>query len=188
MKLITNICITLSIGISSLAYADNSAHDFSINSDSFRQGKKLSPAQVFNGFGCEGDNLSPAIHWQNAPAGTKSFAVTLYDPDAPTGSGFWHWMAVNIPSNVSHLSMDAGNVDSHNLPTGASHIRNDYGTLGFGGACPPAGDNPHRYQLTIYALDTAKIDYPENASPALVGFLINQHRLASTTTTAHYMR
>ena len=171
-----------------VAYQPSFADTFTLSSEHFLQGKKLSNTQLFDGFGCQGDNLSPALYWQGAPKNTKSFAITLYDPDAPTGSGFWHWTVLNIPHNISNLSLDAGNINNKKLPLGARQIRNDYGTKSFGGACPPEGDNPHRYQLTIYALDTQKIELPADASPALAGFMIHQHQIASTQITAHYMR
>ncbi|MBV7433702.1 YbhB/YbcL family Raf kinase inhibitor-like protein [Cardiobacteriaceae bacterium TAE3-ERU3] len=161
-----------------------SAHAFTVSSDAVKPGHALPHAQVFNGFGCEGDNHSPALSWQNAPEGTKSFAVTLYDPDAPTGSGFWHWIVVDIPADTSELSENI----AAQLPEPMRQITNDYGFSGFGGACPPAGDNPHRYQLSVHALDVDKIDLPEDASPAVVRFMIHAHQLAVATTTGYYQR
>lgn len=174
--------------LSTVAMQPSFAETFTVNSESFIQGKKLTDNQVFNGFGCDGGNLSPALYWHNAPEDTKSFAVSLYDPDAPTGSGFWHWTVLNIPNHVTHLNLDAGNLSNKNLPVGASQVRNDYGIKGFGGACPPAGDNPHRYALTIHALDVASIELPADVSPAVAGFMIRQHQIGSTSVTAHYMR
>ena len=184
MKLKLRYALFLTVAACHPSFADS----FTISSENFLQGKKINNTQVFNSFGCQGDNISPAIYWQGAPKNTKSFAVTLYDPDAPTGSGFWHWTVLNIPQNISTLNLDAGNVNNKKLPSGARQIRNDYGTKGFGGACPPEGNNPHRYQLTIHALDTKRIELPADASPALAGFMIRQHQIASTQITAHYMR
>ena len=184
MKLKLRYALFLTVAACHPSFADS----FTISSENFLQGKKINNTQVFNSFGCQGDNISPAIYWQGAPKNTKSFAVTLYDPDAPTGSGFWHWTVLNIPQNISTLNLDAGNVNNKKLPSGARQIRNDYGTKGFGGACPPEGNNPHRYQLTIHALDTKRIELPADASPALAGFMIHQHQIASTQITAHYMR
>ncbi|HIF9440925.1 TPA: YbhB/YbcL family Raf kinase inhibitor-like protein [Photobacterium damselae] len=137
--------------------------------------KTLSSAQVFNQWGCTGSNESPQLTWSDVPAGTKSFAVTMYDPDAPTGSGWWHWVAINIPADVHSLKEGAGNVDGKNLPAGASMVTNDFGFKGFGGACPPPKAKPHNYTITVYALNTAKIDLPANASPALAGYNILGH-------------
>ena len=142
----------------------------------------------FNGFGCAGENKSPALKWSGAPAGTKSFAVTAYDPDAPTGSGWWHWMVINIPADVSELPAGAGAVDSKTLPAGAVQNRIDYGVHGWGGVCPPQGDHPHRYIFTVHALKTEKIDVPADATAALTGFMINANTLGKASFKATYGR
>jgi Raf kinase inhibitor-like YbhB/YbcL family protein len=147
----------------------------------------LSNDQVYSGFGCSGKNISPALSWKGAPRATKSFAVTVYDPDAPTGSGWWHWVVYNIPADVSELPAGAGNADGK-LPTGAAQGHTDFGTSGFGGACPPAGDKPHRYIFTVYALKTEKISVPDEASAAMVGFMIHANSLAKASLTARYGR
>lgn len=152
---------------------------FQLTSDEIKTGKSLSEAQVFQGFGCEGGNRSPALSWSDAPQGTKSFAVTAYDPDAPTGSGWWHWTMVNIPATVTSLTSDAGNKDGSKLPAGAVQGRNDYGDVGFGGACPPKGDKPHHYHFKVWALKTDKLPIDGNASGALVGFMLNANQLAT---------
>jgi Raf kinase inhibitor-like YbhB/YbcL family protein len=164
------------------------ADDFSIASDAFKEGSTLSSTQVFNGFGCEGENISPDLEWQNAPAGTKSFAINLYDPDAPTGSGWWHWIAYNIPVTTTALAAGAGEVDGNGLPEGAVHGRSDYGTYGFGGACPPIGDDPHRYTLTVHALSVEQLDLPEDASAALIGYMVNANTIEKASVTAFYGR
>lgn len=164
------------------------AQAFEVSSPDFREGELLANEQVFNGFGCAGGNLSPQISWRNAPAGTRSFAVTVYDPDAPTGSGWWHWTVFNIPATASGLSKGAGVAASGQLPAGATQGRTDFGAPGFGGACPPAGDKPHRYQLTVWALDTERLPLDEQASGAMVGFMLNAHALGQARITARYGR
>ena len=142
----------------------------------------------FDGFGCSGENKSPALKWSGAPAGTKSYAVTLYDPDAPTGSGFWHWFVVNIPGNVTELASNAGAIGGANLPKGARHVRIDYGISGFGGPCPPEGDPPHRYIFTVHALKVERLDIPADATAAVAGFMVNANSLGKASFTAKYGR
>jgi len=138
-------------------------------------------SQVFNAFGCTGGNMSPQLSWTGAPAGTKSFALTMYDPDAPTGSGWWHWVVVNLPASTTTL--EAGKA----LPAGALETRTDFGKPGYGGPCPPPGA-PHHYVLTVYALKVEKLDLDAQASGAMAGFMINQNKLASAKLTATYAR
>ncbi|HBZ6107262.1 TPA: Raf kinase inhibitor-like protein YbcL, partial [Escherichia coli] len=140
----------------------------------------------FSGFGCEGGNTSPSLTWSGAPEGTKSFAVTVYDPDAPTGSGWWHWTVANIPATVTYLPADAGRRDGTKLPTGAVQGRNDFGYAGFGGACPPKGDKPHHYQFKVWALKTDKIPVDSNSSGALVGYMLNANKIATAEITPVY--
>ena len=161
------------------------AGEFALSSSDIAEGEKLSAAQVFKGFGCEGGNVSPALSWEGAPAGTKSYVVTAYDPDAPTGSGWWHWVVFNIPAAISSLSANAGSGEG--LPAGAVQSKTDYGTHGFGGACPPPGE-VHRYIFTVHALGVEKLDLDENASAALVGFMTNANSLAKAKVTAIYTR
>src|SRR6059058_1189594 len=141
-----------------------------------------------NVFGCSGENKSPDLKWSGAPKDTKSFAVTVYDPHAPTGSGWWHWSVINIPANVTELKPDAGNVSNANLPQGARQVRIDYGVAAWGGTCPPEGDKPHRYVFTVYALKTDKLDIPADATAALAGFMINANAIAKASLTAKYGR
>jgi Raf kinase inhibitor-like YbhB/YbcL family protein len=143
---------------------------------------------VFNSFGCSGENVSPQISWSNVPAGTKSFAVTVYDPDAPTGSGWWHWLVVNIPTSYKSLPANFAAQDSFALKDGIAQVRNDFGTYKFGGPCPPQGDKPHRYIFTIYALKTDKLDLSESSTAALAGFMINRNVLAKAQFSARYGR
>lgn len=159
-----------------------------LSSPTVKPNSTLTINQVFNGFGCTGKNISPKLTWSGAPAGTKSFAVTVYDPDAPTGSGWWHWVVYNIPATATELPEGAGTPTGANLPSGAVQGRTDFGGPGFGGACPPKGDKPHRYIFTVYALKTEKIDVPADASSAMVGFMIKANQLASASFTAKYGR
>ncbi len=153
---------------------------FRLTSPDIAEGRMLAPAQVMDGFGCAGGNQAPTLGWEHAPKGTQSFALTLYDPDAPTGSGWWHWVVYDIPADTKGLSGAA-------LPQGAKAGRNDYGSTGFGGACPPPGAM-HRYRFTLTALDVAKLELPDDASPALIGFMTGAHALASATITAVFTR
>jgi Raf kinase inhibitor-like YbhB/YbcL family protein len=143
---------------------------------------------VFNGFGCTGENRSPALLWRDAPAGTRSFAITLYDPDAPTGSGWWHWVVYNIPADVKHLPEDAGHVGGQGLPAGAVQGRTDFGTRAYGGACPPVGAAAHRYVMTVYALKVDHLPVPADASAAMVGFMVHMNQLGAATLQSSYGR
>jgi len=170
--------------VASLAHAAG----FKLESPTIKPGSKLSEAQVYNGFGCTGKNVSPALKWSGAPKDVKSFALTVYDPDAPTGSGWWHWVVYNIPADVKELPEGAGTIEGKGLPAGSKQAKTDFGAPGFGGACPPPGDKPHRYIFTVYALKTDKLDIPPEGTAALVGFTINANKLASASFTAKYGR
>jgi Raf kinase inhibitor-like YbhB/YbcL family protein len=159
-----------------------------LSSPAFSSGGTLPMQQVFNSFGCTGENQSPALSWTTPPQGTKSLALTVYDPDAPTGSGWWHWVVFNLPASTRSLPVNAGTPDGKTLPKGAVQARTDYGTPGFGGACPPQGDTPHRYVFTLWALDTESLPLDGNASGAMVGYYLNQHQIAKATLTATYGR
>lgn len=163
------------------------APSFSLHSSEISPGATLGEAQVFNGFGCHGQNISPSLRWQNAPKGTRSFALTVYDPDAPTGSGWWHWVVFNIPVTVQGLPAGIP-ADGKGLPAGTIQSLTDYGQPGFGGACPPVGDKPHRYQFTLHALKVEKLDLPASSMPALVGYMLHANQLATAQFTAHYGR
>lgn len=164
------------------------AGDFTLSSKDITQGKLMSKEQVFNGFGCKGGDLSPHLKWANAPAGTKSFAITAYDPDAPTGSGWWHWQVININANTTELKTDAGSTINNNAPQGSMQINNDFGTRGFGGACPPVGHGVHHYRFTVHALSVEKIELPQGASGALAGYMINANTIESSTIKSLYKR
>ena len=166
------------------AYADG----FKLTSPQLTDGGRLGDGQVFNAFGCSGGNVSPELDWSSAPEGTKSFAVTVYDPDAPTGSGWWHWVIFNIPAQTHALVKNASDPHSGLAPAGSIQSRTDFGTTGFGGACPPPGDKPHRYIFTVYALKSEKIDLDSQASGAMVGYFVISNSLASASVTAFYGR
>jgi Raf kinase inhibitor-like YbhB/YbcL family protein len=147
---------------------------------------RITLSHAFNGMGCNGQNISPALEWANAPAGTKSFAVTMYDPDAPTGSGWWHWVMYNIPASTTGLVAGAGN--GRNAPRGSAEGATDFGTKGYGGPCPPVGDKPHHYHITVFALKVDKLDVPGNATAAYVGFNLNANKLSTARVTGLYGR
>lgn len=136
--------------------------------------------------GSGGGNESPQLSWSGAPAGTKSYAITCYDPDAPTGCGWWHWQVVNIPADVTSLPTGAGAPDGALLPHSAVQFRNDYGDFGFGGAGPPPGDMHHRYFFVVHALDVEHLDLDPNTTNAVVGFHLTAHALARATLVASY--
>ncbi|NTW78245.1 MAG: YbhB/YbcL family Raf kinase inhibitor-like protein [Syntrophaceae bacterium] len=149
---------------------------------------QLTLTQVFSGFGCSGKNISPSLKWINAPRNTKSFAVTVYDPDAPTGSGWWHWVIFNIPAGVSELKANAGQIEKKLAPAGSIQSITDFGKPGFGGACPPQGDKAHRYVFTVYALSTEKLDLDEKTPPAMVGYFLNNYTIARASLISYYGR
>lgn len=158
---------------------------FTLTSPDIQEGHFMAKTFEFNGFGCDGPNLSPALNWQHAPAGTQSFAITVFDPDAPTGSGFWHWLVVDLSADVTGLAQGAG---QGALPAGARAFNNDYGIKEFGGACPPVGHGMHRYQFTVWALPSHKLEVPDSASAAVVGFMLNANAIGKATLTATYAR
>ena len=162
------------------------AGKFSLKSADVKPGATLSEQQVFNGFGCSGANVSPQLSWVDPPAGTKSFVLTVYDPDAPTGSGWWHWVVYDIPASVTELPQGAGSGKAA-LPDGAKQGRTDFGAPGWGGPCPPPG-KPHRYVFTLHALKLDKLEVPADASPAFIGFMTRANALGSASLTAMYGR
>ena len=181
---ISNIAIATICSLPALA----TASDFRLLSEDMRHGESLAMAQVFDGFGCAGSNRSPSLRWSSPPVGTKSFAITMYDPDAPTGSGWWHWLVYNIPGNVNVLAEGAGAIGGAALPREARMGCNDFGAYAYGGACPPPGDRAHRYLLSLHALKVEKIELPHDASAAMIGFMINSNSLATLRITTTYGR
>lgn len=160
--------------------------DMTLRSSDIAEGEIMGTDQVFAGFGCEGGNLAPSLSWSGAPEGTSSFIITAYDPDAPTGSGFWHWSVFNLPASVTDLPEGAG-TDAMPLPKGAVQARNDFSQNAFGGACPPEGSE-HRYVFTVHAMPQEALPIDETASGALVGFFANTSALGSASIVARFGR
>jgi Raf kinase inhibitor-like YbhB/YbcL family protein len=179
----TSIILMLSLIFTTASFGQKK---FTLSSNDL--GGEATKTQEFNGFGCTGDNKSPQLLWANAPEGTKSFAITMYDPDAPTGSGFWHWVVFDIPANVNELATNAGNVELNLAPKGVIQSITDYGIKGFGGPCPPKGHGFHQYIITVYALKTDKLGLDENINPAIVGFNLWNQTLAKASIVAYYKR
>ncbi|WP_010114043.1 YbhB/YbcL family Raf kinase inhibitor-like protein [Acinetobacter sp. P8-3-8] len=159
------------------------ADEFKLKSNNIAHGVFMEKTFEFQGFGCSGENKTPQLSWSGAPTGTKAYAIMAYDPDAPTGSGWWHWQVVNIPAEVTSISSSDGKFDYKDV----INVTNDYGQKGFGGACPPQGDGAHRYQFTVYAL-SKKLELPADASGALTGYMVKANSLASSTIEALYKR
>jgi hypothetical protein len=160
-----------------------------LRSNSFNDGEYLGADHELSeeyGFGGTGGNVSPALAWSGAPKGTKSFAVTCFDPDAPTGCGFWHWVVVNIPPDVSGLPAGAGSGEG--LPDGALQVRTDYGAPGYGGPCPPEGDHPHRYVFTVHAVGLDALPVNADTSAAVVAFNLHFNTLEKATLMGLYRR
>lgn len=163
------------------------AEPFRLTSPDMADGRIMAEAQIYAGFGCSGGNVSPALAWSGLPAGTKSLALTVYDPDAPTGSGWWHWVVFNLPAATTALAGGAGDPAAGSLPAGAVQSRTDYGSAGYGGPCPPQG-KPHRYVFAVHALDVDSLPLDAQSSAAMVGFMINAHLLGRASLTALYGR
>ena len=166
----------------------STAAGFRLTSPTIKDKSTISNEHVFNGFGCSGSNTSPELRWERAPKDTKSFAVTVYDPDAPTGSGWWHWVIFNIPPDTTSLAAGAGKSDGGGAPQGSIQSMTDFGQPGYGGPCPPKGHKPHRYIFTLYALKVDQLPLQKDASGAMVGFYLNQNALAKASFTGKYGR
>ena len=171
---------------------DGPSTAFRLTSPGMPDNSKL-PPQAAGNFAknpnCTGQNVSPALKWSGAPKGTKSFALMVHDPDAPTGgAGWWHWVVVNLPADTKELKKGAGAAAGGELPAGAIQIATDFGAPGWGGPCPPAGDKPHHYHFTIYALKVDKLELPEGARASLAGFMVNANAIGKATLTGKYGR
>jgi len=175
MKHLASCALLLACSFSSTA--------FELTSQDIEEGSRMAPKFSFNGFGCTGDNISPELSWKDAPEGTKSFAITSYDPDAPTESGFWHWQVINIPANVSSIKQGQSGKFKQGKELGT-----DYGMKGYGGPCPPQGHGMHRYQFTVWALPMETLPVGEGASSAVVGFMLNANALSKARLTATFTR
>ncbi|HEX5002484.1 MAG TPA: YbhB/YbcL family Raf kinase inhibitor-like protein [Bacteroidia bacterium] len=143
---------------------------------------------VYNGYGCDGDNISPQLSWTNAPEGTRSFAVTMFDPDAPVNNGWWHWICFNIPAGVHELPSGAGSVEKKLAPEGTIQSMTDFGKPGYGGPCPPEGSDYHHYVITVYALKTDKLNLDSTAAPDVVKSAIDAGTIAKATLILQYKR
>ena len=157
---------------------------FRLESNDIREGERLGNEYVSDWAG--GANLSPHLSWSGFPDATAGFAVTCYDPDAPTGSGFWHWAVAGLDASVTELARGAGKASGGDFPRRAIQLRNDGGTVGYMGAAPPKGDKPHRYIFAVHALDTDQLDVGPASTPAVLGFNMTFHVLARATLTATY--
>jgi Raf kinase inhibitor-like YbhB/YbcL family protein len=164
------------------------AGEFTLTSPQMQAGQQMAMEHVFNSFGCTGKNISPELRWSGVPQGTKSLALTVYDPDAPTGSGWWHWLIFNINPRTPGLRANAGDVNAHLAPAGSVQSRTDFCSVGYGGPCPPAGDKPHHYIFTLFALNVAKLKLDANTPAAMVGFNLNQHAIGKAQMTVLFGR
>lgn len=151
-------------------------------------GGNATSVEEFNGFGCTGDNLSPQLSWSNPPEGTKSFAITMYDPDAPTGSGWWHWVVFDIPSDINELVAGAGDVSRNLMPKTAVQSITNYGLPGYGGPCPPENHGIHQYVITVHALKVDKLGLDADTNPAIVGYYIWNNTLAKASIVTYFER
>ncbi|MFT4898998.1 MAG: Raf kinase inhibitor-like YbhB/YbcL family protein [Flavobacteriales bacterium] len=151
-------------------------------------GGQATKKQIFDDWGSDGENQSPALSWENAPKGTKSFAITVYDPDAPTGSGWWHWLVFDIGNSIKNIEENAGNPELKLAPQNAIQSVNNYGTKGYGGPCPPEGHGPHQYIITIHALNIDTLGLDENTNPAIVGYNLWANTISKASIIMYYER
>lgn len=160
--------------------------ELKLSSETFSDGESLPLPQASGVMGAGGEDQSPQLSWSGAPEGTQSYVVTMYDPDAPTASGFWHWAVANIPASITSLPAGAGSAETLTLPDAALTLLNDGGIRGYVGAAPPAGHGPHRYMLVVHALDVPQLDVDESSSPAYLGFNVFFHALARGRLTGYF--
>jgi Raf kinase inhibitor-like YbhB/YbcL family protein len=180
LKSLTTLVPAGALFLAAQLSAAPSAGSFKLTSPAFGQNQPIPEKVYWNQMGCTGENVSPELKWSGFPAGTKSFAITVHDEDVPTGSGFWHWVAYDIPVGVTSLA--EGAASEAKLPAGAVEGNTDLGKPGWFGPCPPAG-RKHRYLYTVYALKTEKLDVPKGATAAYIGFVLWQNTLAKATLT-----
>ncbi|WP_078085284.1 YbhB/YbcL family Raf kinase inhibitor-like protein [Microbulbifer mangrovi] len=174
VPLLIRLCVAaLALSTGQVARADS----LQLASSTLADGERMPPAQLYYDFGCSGENISPELHWQGAPEGTRSYALVMYDPDAPTGSGWWHWVVFNIPASVHAIPEGAGDPKAGLIPE-AIQSRTDFGSPGYGGACPPEGHGDHRYQFRLYALKVDQLPLDSDAPAAMVAYHINANKLA----------
>ncbi len=159
---------------------------FTISSESFTDGGAFATAQVSGIMGAGGGDASPQVSWSGFPAETKSFAVTVYDPDAPTAAGFWHWAVADIPVTTTSLVEGAGDENGSGLPSGAVTLASDASAKRFIGAAPPPGHGPHHYYVAVHAVDVETLELPEGATPAFLGFNLFSHAIARAVIHATY--
>jgi len=169
-----------------LVCACSHAQTFTLKSNDL--GGQATSKQLLNGFGCTGENISPELFWENAPKDTKSFAVTIHDENAPTGSGFWHWVIFDIAAGTKELPSGAGNPTKNLAPKNSIQSKTDFGAPGYGGPCPPVGHGFHKYTITVYALKVEKLGLDVNASPAMVGFYLNSNTIEKASLVIYYKR
>lgn len=179
------LLLALSLILAVAVWAKGGKKKFMLTSPKVAHGKMIGEEQVFNGFGCSGKNVSPELNWVNAPKETKSFVLTVYDPDAPTGSGWWHWVVFNIPGDKTSLPEGFGNDDDQDFGV---QSRTDFGKEGYGGPCPPKGDKPHKYIFKLCALKTESLPLEEDSPAAMVGFYTNANKIECTEFAAKYGR
>ena len=170
-----------------------SAQAFELSSPDIKPGEPMPNRHVFNGMGCKGENISPALEWSGAPEGTKSFALMVHDPDANTGgAGIWHWVVINIPATTQSLPAGASTADGAKMPTGSRQVANDYmgmtGSPAWGGPCPPKGQKAHSYNFTVYALKVEKLELPPAATASQAGFFINLNAIDKAQLSISYGR
>lgn len=165
---------------------NSSAQTFTLKSKDI--GGQATMKQVLNGSGCSGENISPQLYWENPPKDVKSYAITMHDENAPTGSGWWHWVVFDIPAAVNELKTGAGNPSNNLMPVNSIQSVTDFGKPGYGGPCPPEGHGIHKYTITIYALKVDKLGLDQNAIPPKVGFYLNNNVIEKASIVMYYKR
>lgn len=179
---------SLSAALFALPAFAQEAAPFTLNVGGLAEGERVPERHVYGAFGCTGGDVSPEISWSGAPEGTKSFALLMYDPDAPTVSGFWHWAVLDIPASATGLAEGAGALEGEGLPEGARQGYTDFGPHAYGGPCPPVGHGLHRYQFTLHALSVETLPEIAGTTGGLTGALVNGHSIGQARRTLTYSR